>query len=481
VTGDRPRIALDQVRHVHLVAIAGVGMAALAGMLKQRGYRVSGSDEHVYPPMSAVLARLGIPVLEGYAAANLTPRPDLVVIGNKVSRGNPEAEAVLADGLPYLSLPEALAEFFIAGRRSLVVAGTHGKTTTTAMLGWVLECAGRDPSLMVGGESLDFGGNFKLGGGAEFVVEGDEYDSAFFDKGPKFLHYRPSALILTAIEFDHADIYRDLEAVKAAFRALVALLPSGAPLIVAQAFPHAVEVATGATTARVIQFGAHDPAEWRIADLRDAAGRLAFSVLHRGRVEGELSLRLPGAMNACNALGVYALARELDVAHADIARALASFSGVARRQEVVGEFDRVTLIDDFAHHPTAVAGTLAAIAARYPRRRLWALFEPRSNTSRRRVFQRDYVDALAAADRVVVGGVFQKLSDAVDAAELFSPEQLVSDLTARGCSARALPTSAEIAAAVAAETTPDDVVVMMSNGDFGGLRAKLVEALRARR
>jgi len=476
----RPRIALKDVRHVHLVAVGGVAMAALAGMLQQRGLRVTGSDEAVYPPMSTLLARLGITVLEGHGPQNLLPRPDLVIIGNKVSRDNAEVQAVLAAGLPYLSLPEALGAFFIAGRQSLVVAGTHGKTTSTAMLAWVLECAGRDPSLMVGGESLDFRGNFKLGAGAHFVVEGDEYDSAFFDKGPKFLHYRPDALILTAVEFDHADIYPDLEAVKAAFRRLVALLPSGAPLLVASAYPHAVEIGGAAHQARLQTFGASPDATWRLTDLRDRDGWLAFDVARNGRREGAVRLRVPGAMNALNGLGVYALARELGLAHDVIADGLARFSGVARRQEVVGEFAGVIVIDDFAHHPTAVAGTLAALRARYPDRRQWGVFEPRSNTSRRRIFQGEYVAALATADRVIVGGVFQKPTDAVAAGELFSPEQLVEDLGARGVAARAIGDSRAIAAAVAAEAAAGDVVVLMSNGAFGGLRAHLIAALGER-
>ncbi len=477
----RPRIALEEVRHVHLVAVGGVAMAALAGMLQQRGLRVTGSDEAVYPPMSTLLARLGIAVLEGYRPQNLLPRPDLVIIGNKVSRDNAEVQAVLAAGLPYLSLPEALAALFIAGRQSLVVAGTHGKTTSTAMLAWVLECAGCDPSLMVGGESLDFRGNFKLGAGPHFVVEGDEYDSAFFDKGPKFLHYRPDALILTAVEFDHADIYRDLDAVKAAFRRLVALLPSGAPLLVASAYPHAVEIARAAPQARLQTFGDAPDATWRLTDLCDRDGWLAFGVARNDRREGTVRLRVPGAMNALNGLGVYALARELGLTHEVIADGLARFSGVARRQEVVGEFAGAVVIDDFAHHPTAVAGTLAALRARYPGRRLWGVFEPRSNTSRRRIFQGEYVAALATADRVIVGGVFQKPTDAVAASELFSPAQLVEDLGARGVAARAIADSHAIAAVIAGEAAPGDVVVIMSNGAFGGLRALLIAALAGRR
>ena len=477
---ERPRIDPAQVHHVHLVAIAGVGMAGLAGMLKQRGLRVTGSDEAIYPPMSTLLERLAIPVCAGYRAENLLPRPDLVVIGNKVSRGNAEVQAVLDARLPYLSFPEALADYFIAGRRSLVVAGTHGKTTSTAMLAWILQQAGRDPSLMVGGDSLDFGGNFKLGSGEFFVVEGDEYDSAFFDKGPKFLHYRPSALLLTAIEFDHADIYRDLEAIKTAFRALVALLPGAAPLVVAHEFPHALEVAGGATQASVVSFGSSPAAEWQLAALREVDGRTAFTVRHGGRDEGELCIAPPGRMNALNALGAYVLARRLGLTHAAIAAGLQSFRGIARRQEVVGDFGGITVIDDFAHHPTAVAATLAAMRQRYPDRRLWGIFEPRSNSSRRRVFQQDYVAALSAADRVIVGEVMHKATDQVDASELFSPGQLVADLERNGRAAQRGSSSAAIAALVARDAVPGDVVVMMSNGDFGALRQLLAAALAAR-
>lgn len=476
---DRPTVATADVHSVHLIAIGGVGMAALAGMFKQRGYRVRGSDEAVYPPMSDVLARLGLEVRSGYRAENLQPPPDLVVVGNKVSRTNPEVEALLASALPYLSFPEALAEFFIAGHRSLVVAGTHGKTTSTAMLGWVLEQAGRDPSVMIGGQSLDFGGNFKLGGGELFVVEGDEYDSAFFDKGPKFLHYRPSAVLLTAVEFDHADIYRDLAHVKSAFRQLVELLPEGAPLVVAGAFPHAVDVAKAAKS-RMVTFGVHDASDWYIDGMVDSGGMSRFAVLHAGRDEGQIALQGPGSINAVNALGVYVLCREIGLTHRQIATGLASFSGVARRQELVGEFGGVIVIDDFAHHPTAVAGVIAAIRSRYPRRPLWALFEPRSNTSRRKVFQHEYVEALGTADRVVVGDVLRKATDAIPGADLFSSQQLVDDLRGHGTEAWTGSTAAEISALVTERARAGDVVLLMSNGDFGGLRRMLCARLSGR-
>jgi UDP-N-acetylmuramate: L-alanyl-gamma-D-glutamyl-meso-diaminopimelate ligase len=399
------------------------------------------------------------------------------VVGNKVSRTNPEVEALLASGLPYLSFPEALAQFFIAGHRSLVVAGTHGKTTSTAMLGWVLEKAGRDPSVMVGGQSLDFGGNFKLGGGDLFAVEGDEYDSAFFDKGPKFLHYRPNAVLLTAVEFDHADIYRDLDHVKSAFRQLVEMLPDGAPLVVAGAFPHAIDVAREAGRAAVTSFGVGDENTWQIGAMVDSAGVSQVSILHAGRKEGQIALRGPGVINAVNAVGVYALCRVIGLTHDEIAIGLASFSGVSRRQELVGEFGGIVLIDDFAHHPTAVAGVIAAIRSRYPDRRLWALFEPRSNTSRRKVFQQNYVQALGKADRVVVGGVLQKATDAIADSDLFSTEQLVADLRRNGAEAWVFSAAADIAGLVVEGARPGDGVLMMSNGDFGGLRNLLHDRL----
>jgi UDP-N-acetylmuramate: L-alanyl-gamma-D-glutamyl-meso-diaminopimelate ligase len=476
---ERPRASLPDVRHIHVIAVGGVGMTALAGLLQKRGFEVTGSDEKLYPPMSRIIERLAIPVRSGYRAENLQPRPDLVVVGNKVSRDNPEVQALLASGIPYLSFPEALGELFLAGHRSLVVAGTHGKTTTAAMLAWVLESAGRDPGFMVGGESLDFGGNFKLGSGPEFVVEGDEYDTAFFDKGAKFLHYRPDAVLLNAVEFDHADIYRDLEAVKEAFRRLLALLKAEAPLVVGADSPVAVEV-SAASGHRFTTFGGSPTAEWRIGELEDSGRHTQFAVIRKGSKEAVLRIRPPGMMNARNALGVYVVAREVGLSHAEIVPGLETFSGVARRQEVVGDFGGVILIDDFAHHPTAVAETIAALRLRYRGHRLWAVFEPRSNTSRRKVFQHEYVAAFRGADRAVLGEVFVKQSDAVAADQMFSVAQLVADLREAGVDAMSLASSEAIAARICDEAKPGDVVALMSNGDFGGLRELLVAGLGRR-
>jgi UDP-N-acetylmuramate: L-alanyl-gamma-D-glutamyl-meso-diaminopimelate ligase len=477
---------------IHLIAVGGVGMSALAGLLQARGARVTGSDEHVYPPASTLLAQLGIEVRPGYRPEHVADA-EVVVVGNAVTRANPEVVAASERGLPLRSLPQLLGEVFLAERVPLVVAGTHGKTTSSAMLAWVLDHAGRRPGFMIGGAPVDFAASFRLGEGPHFVVEGDEYDSAFFDKGPKFLHYRPRAVLLTAVEFDHADIYRDLDDVKEAFRRLVALVPPDAPLVVASDFPHAVEVAAGA--AAPIFFGdaplpaaagatrpavgalAGFPRVWRATGVRDDGRTTAFEVEADGRTAAAVRLQVPGVINVRNALGVFVLARALGLGAPETATGLASFRGVRRRQELVGEAAGVTVIDDFAHHPTAVAGTLAALRARYPARRLVAVFEPRSNTSRRRIFQREFANAFAAADAVVLSAVHAKPNDPIPAAERFSPEDLVADLHRRGVEALALPSPVAIAAHLAAAARPGDVIAVMSNGEFGGLPRRLIAAL----
>ncbi|MCX8071335.1 MAG: Mur ligase family protein [Candidatus Binatia bacterium] len=462
---------------VHLAAIGGVAMSALAVLLRERGYDVTGSDDVLYPPISTLLEQMQIPVRRGFSPDNLEPAPDLVVIGNKITRNNPEGQAVLERGLPYASLPQTLYELFLRTRSPLVVAGTHGKTTTTAMLAWIFHATGREPSFLVGGQVKGWNCNARLGSGAYFIVEGDEYDSAFFDKRPKFLHYQPQALVLNALEFDHADIYRDLDHVKYAFRRLVEMLAADAVVLACRDFPHAWDVAR--VHPRTTSFGFAADAVWRASEVRDE-GRLSFTCLYKNRPVARASLAVMGAMNARNALAAMAMASELGIPMGEAVQALESFPGVARRQEVVGEFGGVLLIDDFAHHPTAVAATLDAVHQRYPHRRLWALFEPRSNTSRRKVFQTEYVHALSRAERVIVGGVLRKASDAVPEDELFSPQQLVMDLEVAGVSARHFDDPEVIVVAVERNVRPGDVVVLMSNGDFGGLRGKLAHALVAR-
>jgi UDP-N-acetylmuramate: L-alanyl-gamma-D-glutamyl-meso-diaminopimelate ligase len=459
---------------VHLTAIGGVGMAAIAGLLHAMGHRVRGSDREIYPPASDELARLGVVVARGYRAENLEPRPDLVVMGNAISADNPEAIAARVLGIPTISLPEALECMCLPGRRSLVVAGTHGKTTSASFLALVLETAGREPGYFIGGAPRDLPHAYALGSGREFVVEGDEYDSAYFDKGPKFLHYVPSAVVLTAIEFDHADIYRDLAHVKSSFARLLAILPSDAPLVVSADFPHAIDVAraSGRTFVSFSDSGSSS-ADWRITRLDDGPTGLDFTVCGPGE---EIRLRSPllGAMNARNLLGIAALCRLLEVAPSDIAAAADVFHGVRRRQEVLLEHP-VVLIDDFAHHPTAITATLAAVRSRYPGRRMWALFDPRSNTSRRRVFQDELAGALAAADIAVIGPVFA--AEKLAPEERFSPEAAARAIAERGRAAIATFDHDAVVAAVSSQARTGDVVVVLSNGAFGGVVSRLRSAL----
>jgi UDP-N-acetylmuramate: L-alanyl-gamma-D-glutamyl-meso-diaminopimelate ligase len=461
-------------RHVHLIAVAGVGMASLAGMFRAAGYDVTGSDQAVYPPMSDVLAGLGIAVREGYRAENLEPRPDLVVVGNAMSRGNPEVEAMLAAGIPYCSMPEALMRFFMAPRKRAVVVGTHGKTTTSAMLSWVLHETGGDPSFMVGGASRNFPQNFRLGSGPWFVAEGDEYDTAFFDKGPKFLHYDPDALLLNAIEFDHADIYRDLDHVKGAFRTLLERLRPTAVVAASADFPE-VRAVVEASRRAAIFFGNGPGATWRAESVVDDGTTTGFTIVGPDGIRRAALLPLPGAMNVANAIGVVALTHAMGLPLDGVVGALATFKGVKRRQEVLAEGGGITVIDDFAHHPTAVAGTVAALRARYPGRRLWALFEPRSNTTRRRVFQNAFADAFAGADRVTFGAIHRR--EQLPEHERLSVEELIAALAARGVAAETCEDADAIAALVARQVAPGDVVVLMSNGGFGGLAGKLLATL----
>ena len=461
---------------IHLIAACGVGMSALAALLKEAGHEVTGSDEGVYPPASTLLEQLGVTVQEGFDPARLDGA-DLVVCGNAVRSTNVEAAAARERGCRTVSFPQALEELFLTTRKPLVVAGTHGKTTSSSMLAWVLRRTGADPGYLIGGAPRDLGSNATLGTGPWFVVEGDEYDSAYFDKEAKFLHYRPWVVLLNAIEFDHADIYRDLDHVKSAFRKLLALLAPGAPLVACGDFPHVLDVADG-TPARLVRFGVGEANTWRITDLRDD-GRVRFTVREDGRAVCAVTLRMAGAINARNALGVMLVARECGIGFADSAAALAEFRGVARRQEVVGEAREVLVIDDFAHHPTAVAETIAALRLRYPGRRLRAVFEPRSNTSRRRVFQREFADALARADEAVLAAVFTKPGDPIPPAERLDPAEIVADVVARGTAARLIDGVPAIRDYLVATSVPGDVVVIMSNGAFGGLPGLVANGLAA--
>jgi UDP-N-acetylmuramate: L-alanyl-gamma-D-glutamyl-meso-diaminopimelate ligase len=451
-------------------------MATLAAMLKRKGLDVRGSDQDVYPPMSDFLAAEGIPTLAGYHAAHITGDLDLVIVGNAISRGNPELEEVLDRKVRYCSLPEAIREHFLWGARSIVIAGTHGKTTTTALTGWVLAHAGADPSVLIGGIALNFGeggSSYRMGQGRDFVIEGDEYDSAFFDKTAKFLKYLPDIAVVNNVEFDHADIYEDLDAVMLAFRRFVNLVPRRGLLIVGADSPDARALAAAAAS-RVETFGLSEDVDWQAHDLVSAGATTRFRVRRHGSPFGDFEVPLLGAHNVRNALAGIAVATEVGLGVKQIDEGLRSFAGIKRRLEVVGTADGVTIYDDFAHHPTAIAETLAGLRASHPGARIWAVFEPRSASSCRSVFQADFARAFASADEVVVAPVFRsKLA----ASERLSVPQLVRDLNTRGQAAREAGAIDDIIAAVVGEHRPGDLVVIMSNGGFGGIHQKLLRAL----
>ena len=460
---------------VYLIGICGTAMATLAAMLKQQGMRVRGSDAHAYAPMDSFLAAQGITPLLGYDAEHLTDDIDVVVIGNAVSRGNPEVEAVLERRMRYVSLPEMVRERFLWDARPVVVAGTHGKTTTTSMTAWTLTESGADPSFLVGGIPRNFGASFRLGGGDLFVIEGDEYDSAFFDKTAKFLKYLPFVAIVGNLEFDHADIYPDLEALRLAFRRLLALVPANGRVLLGHDDAGA-RALQNAAHCPVETFGIGAGADWRAVGVEHGSDGTRFDVMHRDRAVARVDLPLIGVFNVRNALAAVASGAAVGVSPEAASAALGSFSGVQRRLDLRGIGRGVAIYDDFAHHPTAVRETVAALRAAADGGRVWAVFEPRSATSCRRVFQAAYADALATADEVLVAPVFRS---ALPAEERLSEARLVEDLMAAGTRARHLATIGAIADTVVSEARAGDRVVLMSNGDFGGLRETLCRRLGA--
>jgi UDP-N-acetylmuramate: L-alanyl-gamma-D-glutamyl-meso-diaminopimelate ligase len=468
-------------KHIYLIGICGTAMASLAGMLRQRGFRVSGSDAAAYPPMSDFLAHLGIAVAQPFDARNLEPAPDLVVVGNAISRGNPELEHLLDQRIPFCSLPQLLHDEFLRGKDVLVVAGTHGKTTTTSMLAWIFHTAGLQPSFLIGGIAENFGSSFHVGQGKHFLLEGDEYDTAFFDKGPKFLHYFPDAVILTSVEFDHADIYNDLDAVETAFKRLVNLIPRRGRIV---AFDGLAGDAAGSASLErclskafcpVERYGAGERADWRITNLRLQPDRTLWTVLHQGRAWADLEFPLAGEYNVWNATAAAAMAAAYGISKEEIAAALKTFKSVKRRLEVKAQVNGITIVDDFAHHPTAIAVTLKALRARYAGARLWAIVEPRSNTLRRRVLQSDLAASLTLADEVVIANVFR--SDAVPENERLSLPELLDDVHKRGTHARLIADADEIVRVVAPEMRSGDVVAILSNGGFAGIYEKLPQQL----
>jgi UDP-N-acetylmuramate: L-alanyl-gamma-D-glutamyl-meso-diaminopimelate ligase len=461
-----------------MLGIGGVAMAPVAGMLKERGYTVTGSDTNVYPPASTLLSSLGIPWKEGFRPENLSPTPDLVVVGNAISRGNLELEALLDARISYWSMPQTIEELFLPGRAPIVIAGTHGKTTTTAMLAWIFHVAGRRPDFLVGGVLPNFGErSYGLGGGEEFVIEGDEYDSAYFDKQPKFLHYHTEELILTSLEFDHADIYADLAAIELQFRRLVNLVPRRGKIFLWGEAENLVRCAAKAFCS-VETYGLAPQMDWSAGDMEWREGMMHFRASHRGKEAARIRMPLAGKHNVLNALACVALALGRGVERSAIENALAQFQNVRKRMEIKGEVGGIVVVEDFAHHPTAIRVTIEAARSRWPDRRLWAAFEPRSNTMRRKIFAEDLADALALADESLLGPVnrAQLLSDE----ERLDPKHVAAEIGKRGTKAQAFESAAEIAEYLSGEVQAGDVVLAMSNGSFDGLSRRLLEILEKR-
>jgi UDP-N-acetylmuramate: L-alanyl-gamma-D-glutamyl-meso-diaminopimelate ligase len=468
--------APKNLKHIHLMGICGTGMAALAGMLQTSGYTVTGSDSQVYPPMSIFLSDLNISVCSGYGADNLSPAPDLVIVGNVITRKNPEAIALATLKIPYLSFPQALSHFYIESRTSLVVTGTHGKTTTCSLLATALYHAGLDPSFMIGGIVGEFSKNFRLGDGAHFIAECDEYDTAFFDKESKFLHYQPKVAVITSIEFDHADIFDDLEAIKRSFRKFVALLPHDGLLIANFDDANVVEIAAEAPCA-VQSYGLDPSFTWALDNIKVENAISHFDVIKDGVPWSEMTVALPGRHNCMNSLAVCAVMHHLGVDPSNINRGLRKFAGVKRRQEVRGIENGVTVIDDFAHHPTAVRETLAALKSGYSDHRLVTVFEPRTNSSRRAIFQNDYANAFNSADLILLREPTP--IEGLAKEELFSAAKLASDLNnTRTMVAEAFETTDDILSRLKTILQEGDVVAILSNGGFDNIHTRLLEQLR---
>lgn len=464
----------EDIRTVHFMGICGTGMGSLAGMLKEKGFAITGSDTQIYPPMSTFLESLDIKINQGYSPQNLSHNPDLVIVGNVISRPNPEAQELARLGIPFVSFPQALRHFFLNSKSSLVVAGTHGKTTTASILASVLHHAGTDPGFMIGGIVKAFGRNYRIGSGKYFVVEGDEYDTAFFDKGPKFLHYCPDLAILTSVEFDHADIYKDFDAVKAAFKRLTGIVPrSGA--IVACLDTEAVREVIQEAQCEVTGYGLSENCRWVLKEYSVARGISTFSVLKEKALFGEFSSPLIGKHNALNTLAVIAALDRTGISKTAIQAGLNAFEGVRRRQEIRGVKNGVTVIDDFAHHPTAVRETLAAVKAAYNGRRLTAVFEPRTNSSRRKVFQNDYASAFDRADCIVI--VEASGLEKIPVEERFSSRMLVDDLKRRNLNAHYFPGTDAALAFLKDNSSQGDIVAIMSNGGFDNIHQRLLDIL----
>jgi UDP-N-acetylmuramate: L-alanyl-gamma-D-glutamyl-meso-diaminopimelate ligase len=462
-----------------MIGIGGSAMAPLAGMLREAGYEVTGSDAGVYPPASTLLESLHIPYATSFDAKNLTPDPDLVVVGNAISRGNVEVEEMLDRKLPHRSLPEILEEEFLPGKHSIVVSGTHGKTTTTAMLAWIFHVANKRPNFLVGGVAENFGKSYGLGGGPDFILEGDEYDSVYWDKAAKFFHYQPDDLIITSVEFDHADIYANFDVYQLAFKRLVNLVPRRGRVVVwgdsgaGEALRHVTEKAF----CPVITYGFEPGNDWAASNVSIEGDQMHFHVDYKGEPYGEVALSATGRHNVLNSLAALIVAQGRGIRRESITQALATFQSVKRRMDVKGEINDILVVDDFAHHPTAIRATIEAARLRWPTRRLWAILEPRSNSMRRRVFQEALPQSLALGDRVILGGVHRATQLSDD--QRLDPESITAAVKQLGKNARVLQGADTIADVLAAEAKPNDLLLIMSNGSFDGLCEKLLKRLSA--
>ena len=467
-------ISNDKVKSIYLIAICGTGMASLAGLLKKSGYCVTGSDSNIYPPMSTLLKSSEIDIKPGYKSENITDDIDQVIVGNAVSKDNQEILAVQEKGIPYISFPQAIKKFYLENQKSLVITGTHGKTTTTALLSWVLHSAKRKPGFMVGGWMKNFDTNHAISEGEFFVSEGDEYDTAFFDKGPKFLHYSPFASILTGIEFDHADIYRDLEHMKDSFRKFVKIIHPNGFLLAAFSDKGSRDVLANASC-QVETYGFSSSADWVIDDYKFLSGNGYFTLIYQGVKIASFCLPMIGRHNIENATSVAVMSLKLGLTAEEIQKGFQTFKGIKRRQEVVGIKKEVTVIDDFAHHPTAIRLTLEAVREAYPEQRIWAVFEPRSATCRRKVFEESLPRSFASADQVIIAGIFAP--EKIDPEKRLNPELVVEHINKDGGNAHFIPDIEALVDKLITECRPKDVLLIMSSGGFSGVHQKLISRL----
>ncbi|WP_413581588.1 UDP-N-acetylmuramate:L-alanyl-gamma-D-glutamyl-meso-diaminopimelate ligase [Bdellovibrio sp. HCB288] len=461
--------------HIHLMGICGTAMASMAGLLKDRGFKITGSDSNPYPPMSTQLESLGITIQKGYKAENLHPKPDFVIVGNVISANNEEAQELVKLGVPYTSLPKAMGEFIIENRESIVISGTHGKTTTTSMMSWVAENAGKKPGFLIGGIPKNFSQSFKNPEGNLFVIEGDEYDTAFFDKVPKFVHYKPKHVVLTSVEFDHADIYKDLQAVKDSFAKLMHLIPKDGTLLACAEDVNVMELRKLCKATNSFTYGFHADADFKAKVLFQNEKGVGFEVHHKGEILGPYNMQITGDYNILNATAVVAMSKCLGFSENRIQIALESFDGVKRRQEILGEPNGILVIEDFAHHPTAVRETVKGIQKKYPGRKVFSVFEPRSATSRRKVFQKDYVEAFKGSHEVMLAKAFDQSK--IDEENRFSSHELVSDLKTSGVTAEDFDSADQIVSALKSRAHRGDVILIMSNGGFDGIYTKLMKTL----